>query len=114
MEQFDDDDTISISVISIFKFVSMLSEFRFFSFEIVFLCNQYQLSFCFLVLFFSWQTLDAYNSRIVSLRGNVKLYYIIEYNTFLLFVGFLLYFDKFFILSTLEFISYQDSSSKSI
>ena len=39
LEQFDDDDTISISAISVFKFVSMLSELRFFSFEIVSLCN---------------------------------------------------------------------------
>ena len=41
----------------------------------------------------------------MSLRGNVKLYYVIEYNTFILFVEFFFYFDRFLILSTLEFVS---------
>ena len=54
----------------------------------------------------SWQTLDAYSNCIVSLRGNVKLYYIIEYNIFLLFIGFFFYFGRFLILTTLEFVSY--------
>ena len=50
----------------------------FFSFEIVALSTiWYQLALCFPVLYCSWQTLNAYRSRIVSLRGNVKLYYII-------------------------------------
>ena len=42
----------------------------------------------------------------VSLRGNVKLYYLIEYNIFLLFVGFFFYFGRFLILSILKFVSY--------
>ena len=70
------------------------------------------------ILFFGWKildaTLDVYSSRIVSLRGNVKLYYIIKYNIFLLFVGFFFYFGKFLIFCTLEFVSYYNSSSKCI
>ena len=50
----------------------------------------------------------------MSLRGNVKLYYIIKYNIFLLFVGFFFYFCKFLIFSILEFVSYYNSSSKSM
>ena len=42
----------------------------------------------------------------MSLRESVKSYYIIEYNIFLLFVGLFFDFDKFFILSILEFVSY--------
>ena len=42
----------------------------------------------------------------MSLRENVKLHYIIEYNIFLLFVGFFFYFGRFLILITLKFVSY--------
>ena len=42
----------------------------------------------------------------MSLMRNAKLYYIIEYNIFILFVEFFFYFDRFLILSTLEFVSY--------
>ena len=59
-----------------------------------------------LVLFSSWQTFDSYTGHIVSLRRNVKLYYIIEYNILLLFVRFFLYFGRFLIFSTLKFVSY--------
>ena len=49
-----------------------------------------------MVLFSSWQILHVFSSCIVSLRGNVELYYVIEQNIFLLFVGSLFYFGKFF------------------
>ena len=69
-EQYDDNDTIGISPISTFRFVLVFSVFGFFSFEIVSLSTiWYHLAFYFPVLFSSWQTLDAYNNRIVSLRG---------------------------------------------
>ena len=74
LEQSDDDDKIGISVISTFKFVSTLSVFGFFSFEIIYLCNLVLTG----IMFSNWQTLDTYSSCIMSLRGNVKLYYIIE------------------------------------
>ena len=37
---------------------------------------------------------------------SVNIYYIIEYNIFLLFLGFFFYFGRFLILNTLEFVSY--------
>jgi hypothetical protein len=39
----------------------------------------YQVSFYFLFLFSSWQTLDACSCRIVSLRGDVKKYILFCY-----------------------------------
>ena len=44
----------------------------------------------------------------------VKSYYIIKYNIFILFVGFVFYFDRFLLFNTLEFISYEDYFSKFI
>ena len=76
-----------LALASTFRFVYAYLAFGFFYFEIVALSAiWYQLAFCFLVLFSSWKTLDAYSSRIVSLNGNVKLYHILDYNIFILFV----------------------------
>ena len=47
LEQSDDDDKIGISVISTFKFVSTLSVFGFFSFEIIYLCNMVSIGIMF-------------------------------------------------------------------
>ena len=106
---------LALALASTFGFVSAFLTLGFFSFEIVALFTiWYQLALCFPVLSFSWQTLNVYNSHIMSLSGKVKLYYIIEYNIFLLFVGFFFYFGKFLIFSTLAFVSYFDSSSKSM
>ena len=75
----------------------MFGFFFFFFLNCYSLCNLISIGIPFPILF---------SSCIVSLRGNFKLYYIIEYNIFLLFVGFFFYFGRFFILSTLEFVSY--------
>ena len=95
--------TIGISAISTFGFVSAISEIGFFSLAILSLYNPVStigisailtfgfvfafstFAFYFPFSFFSWQTLDPYNSRIASLSGDVKLYYIIY---FLLLISF--------------------------
>ena len=88
---------IGISTISTFGFVSSLLEIGFFYRVILSLCNLVStigisviltfgfvsafsmFAFYFPFSFFSWKTLDPYNTRIVSLSVDVKLYYIIYF-----------------------------------